>query len=127
MSSAPWPSPTPPGSSAARSRYSGPMIRLHVTQALADGAAFAPDNDQAHYVLHVMRLAAGDELLLFNGRDGEWRARVTEASKRSLTLSVEERTRAQETPPDLELLAALVKRSRVETIVEKAAELGARR
>jgi 16S rRNA (uracil1498-N3)-methyltransferase len=103
------------------------MIRLYVTEPLAHGAAFAPDKDQAHYLLHVMRLAAGEELLLFNGRDGEWRARVTEASRRACRITVEEQTRPQETPPDLELLAALVKRSRVETIVEKAAELGARR
>jgi 16S rRNA (uracil1498-N3)-methyltransferase len=103
------------------------MIRLYITEALAEGAEIAPEREQAHYLLHVMRLQAGQDLLLFNGCDGEWRARVAEASKRSLTLEVEARTRAQETPPDLELLAALVKRSRIETIVEKAAELGARR
>ena len=103
------------------------MIRLHVTESLAAGAEIAPGNEQAHYLLHVMRLHAGAELLLFNGRDGEWRARVAEASKRELRLAVEAQTRPQESPPDLELIAALVKRGRLETIVEKAAELGARR
>ena len=103
------------------------MIRLYVTESLAQGAEIAPDREQAHYLMHVMRLQAGQELLLFNGRDGEWRARVSEASRRGCRISVEQQTRPQAIPPDLELLAALVKRSRIETIIEKAAELGARR
>jgi 16S rRNA (uracil1498-N3)-methyltransferase len=74
-----------------------------------------------------MRLAAGDELLVFNGRDGEWLAVIASVGKRSVTLEVRTGTRAQSTGPDLDLLVALVKRARLETIVEKAAELGAAR
>jgi 16S rRNA (uracil1498-N3)-methyltransferase len=103
------------------------MIRLFVTEPLAEGAAVEPSPDQARYLLAVMRLGPGDPLLLFNGRDGEWRARVAAASKRGCTLAVEARTRPQAPTPDLELVVALVKRARIETIVEKAAELGCRR
>lgn len=103
------------------------MIRLWVLDDLAAGAAIEPPRDQAHYLVNVMRLAPGAELALFNGRDGEWRATVTEASKRGCRLSVGARLRAQQAPPDLDLVVALVKRARLETIVEKAAELGARR
>jgi 16S rRNA (uracil1498-N3)-methyltransferase len=74
-----------------------------------------------------MRLGVGDGLLVFNGRDGEWRAIVSEVGKRAVVLGVGARQRAQATGPDLELVVALVKRARLETIVEKAAELGARR
>jgi 16S rRNA (uracil1498-N3)-methyltransferase len=74
-----------------------------------------------------MRLAAGDEVAVFNGRDGEWRARVAAVDKRAVALSVEARTRPQAAGPDLDLIVAIVKRARLETIVEKAAELGARR
>jgi 16S rRNA (uracil1498-N3)-methyltransferase len=87
--------------------------------------AAAPE--QAHYLVNVMRLATGDELLLFNGRDGEWRARIAAAGKRSCELEVLEQTRDQQAGSDLDLIVALVKRSRLETIVEKAAELGVRR
>lgn len=103
------------------------MIRLHVTDDLAPGQDVTPESDQAHYLLNVMRVKAGEELLLFNGRDGEWRARVAEADKRRCRLQLVERTRGQARTPDLELVVALVKRSRLETIVEKAAELGCRR
>ena len=103
------------------------MIRLHVNQALGAGAGIALEADPAHYLINVMRLKAGDELLLFNGRDGEWRARIAEAAKRRCRLEILERTREQSSPPDLELAVALVKRARLETIVEKAAELGCRR
>jgi 16S rRNA (uracil1498-N3)-methyltransferase len=103
------------------------MIRLHVTSDLAQNAAVAPTPDQSRYLTGVMRLKQGDELLVFNGRDGEWRASVAEVLKRGVILKCEEQTRPQTTGPDLELIVAMVKKSRVETIVEKAAELGAAR
>jgi 16S rRNA (uracil1498-N3)-methyltransferase len=103
------------------------MIRLYVTFDLAAGAPVALDGDQSRYLVAVMRREVGDEVALFNGRDGEWRARISAVAKRATQLVVEERLRPQEVGPDLDLVVALVKRTRLETIVEKAAELGARR
>jgi 16S rRNA (uracil1498-N3)-methyltransferase len=103
------------------------MIRLFVPDPLSAGAEVAPSPDQARYLTAVMRQSVGDAVLLFNGRDGEWRARLAGVSKRGCTLAVEALTRPQAVPPDLDLVVALVKRARLETIVEKAAELGARR
>jgi 16S rRNA (uracil1498-N3)-methyltransferase len=103
------------------------LIRLFVNADLAPGARVEPTRGQAHYLANVMRLATGDELLLFNGRDGEWRARLTDIGKRTLALEVASNERPQQVGPDLDLVVALVKRQRLETIVEKAAELGARR
>ena len=103
------------------------MIRLFVPHDLAAGAELALDEGQSRYLAAVMRLVVGDELLAFNGRDGEWRAAVTGVGKRAVTLEVRERVRDQATGPDLDLVVALVKRARLETIVEKAAELGSAR
>jgi 16S rRNA (uracil1498-N3)-methyltransferase len=103
------------------------LIRLYVAEPLMAGPLVVTRPEQAHYLVNVMRLQTGDELRMFNGRDGEWRARLSAASKRACQLEVTERTRAQQTGPDLDLVVALVKRTRLETIVEKAAELGARR
>ena len=103
------------------------MIRLFVPNDLSAGAGVVPTVDQSRYLTSVMRLSVGAELLLFNGRDGEWRATIVEATKRGCLLKAEDQTRPMETGPDLDLIIAMVKRSRVETIVEKAAELGARR
>ena len=103
------------------------MIRLFTEAPLAEGAGVIPLPDQARYLTGVMRKAAGDELLLFNGRDGEWRATIAEVSKRGCRLALVEQVRPQTMGPDLDLVVALVKRGRLETIVEKAAELGARR
>ncbi len=104
-----------------------PVIRLFVQDPLAAGAEIALGAEAAHYLVNVMRQAVGAEVALFNGRDGEWRALIVEVKKRACRLRCVERTRPQETPPDLELIIAAVKRTRLETIVEKAAELGARR
>jgi 16S rRNA (uracil1498-N3)-methyltransferase len=103
------------------------MIRLHVTQPLSTAAPVAPSLDQSRYLTQVMRLKTGDDLLVFNGRDGEWRCTVAEVLKKGVILRAEEQVRPQTRGPDLELIVAVVKKARVETIVEKAAELGARR
>jgi 16S rRNA (uracil1498-N3)-methyltransferase len=103
------------------------MIRLYVTFDLAAGSTVALDGDQSRYLVAVMRRELGDEVALFNGRDGEWRAKISAIAKRATQLVVEDRLKPQVVGPDLDLVVALVKRTRLETIVEKAAELGARR
>ncbi|ODT61308.1 MAG: 16S rRNA (uracil(1498)-N(3))-methyltransferase [Phenylobacterium sp. SCN 69-14] len=103
------------------------MIRLYVTADLAEGVAVALDQGQSHYLASVMRRAVGDEVLVFNGRDGEWRAPIEVLGKRGVIVRPTAQERPQAVGPDVDLVVALVKRARVETIVEKAAELGARR
>jgi 16S rRNA (uracil1498-N3)-methyltransferase len=103
------------------------MIRLFIPHDLSDGAELALDPGQSRYLAAVMRQTVGDEIALFNGRDGEWRASITVVGKRAVGVKAERLERPQSTGPDLDLVIALVKRSRLETIIEKAAELGARR
>lgn len=103
------------------------MIRLHVEAPLRADAEVELREDQARYLTAVMRQGVGAEVLLFNGRDGEWRAILSAVGKRACRLTVSALTRPQALPPDLDLIVALVKRGPLETIVEKATELGARR
>jgi 16S rRNA (uracil1498-N3)-methyltransferase len=103
------------------------MIRLFVPEKLKDGATIGLGAGRAHYLHGVMRRGVGDELLLFNGADGEWLAQIAAIDRRSASLALRSRTRPQTTGPDLELIVAVVKRPRLEAIIEKAAELGARR
>ena len=102
-------------------------IRLFVDQPLGAGQAIALNADQAHYLFGVMRLGPGAGVLLFNGRDGEWRASVAQAGKRAGVLTCDRQTRPQQNPPDLWLLFAPIKKARTDFIVEKAVELGAGR
>lgn len=104
------------------------MIRLFVDNALGLGASVVPRQDQARYLTTVMRQGLGDSVLLFNGRDGEWSATISDIGKRGgCILTVTALSRPQLAPPDLDIIIALIKRPRLETVVEKAAELGARR
>jgi 16S rRNA (uracil1498-N3)-methyltransferase len=103
------------------------MIRLFVEADLAAGGEVPLAAAQTHYLTGVMRLGAGDEILVFNGRHGEWRAALARRSKSEWALEPTVLSRPQAPKPDLELLAALIRRPRLETVVEKAAELGARR
>ena len=100
------------------------LTRLYVRGPLAEGAAVALDANQANYLGNVMRKVVGDELLLFDGRSGEWLARVAEAGKKRMSLTVERRTRETERLPDLLLAFAPVKRAQTDWLVEKATELG---
>ena len=101
-------------------------IRLYVEADLGPGTEVVLGPDQSHYVATVMRRRPGDAVLLFNGRDGEWRAEIMEAGRKSCRLRLEERTRAQSSEPNLWLLFAPIKRARLDYTVEKATELGAR-
>ena len=104
-----------------------PKIRLYVEAALEPGSNLDLDHDQCHYLVTVMRLGHGDELALFNGRDGEWRAEVLESGRRACRLALRERLLAQPPAADLGLLFAPLKRARLEIMIEKATELGVTR
>jgi 16S rRNA (uracil1498-N3)-methyltransferase len=100
---------------------------LFVRQLLSEGAGVELDAGQANYLGNVMRLGVGAELLVFDGRSGEWLARISDAAKKSMTLSVECRTREPESVPDVWLGFAPVKRTQTDWLVEKATELGVAR
>jgi len=102
-------------------------IRLFVDQPLGLGQPVPLNAAQANYLFAVMRLGRRSAVLVFNGRDGEWRAEVAEAGRRGGTLVCAQQTRRLQMPPDLWLLFAPIKKARTDFIVEKAAELGAAR
>lgn len=99
-------------------------LRLWVAGDLADGTPVTVDGDQAHYLRAVMRRNIGDELLVFNGRDGEWLVRLAALTKSSAQVLPLRQTRPQEHGIDLQLVFAPIKRARLEILVEKAVELG---
>jgi len=101
------------------------LPRLFVREELADGARVGLDAGQANYLGNVMRLREGSELLVFDGKSGEWLARIVEAGKKHMVLEVERRTREAEAVPDVWLAFAPVKRTQTDWLVEKATELGA--
>lgn len=99
--------------------------RLFVEPPLVAGEPVPATPGQAHYLAGVMRRAAGDAVLLCNGRDGEWQASIAVLRRDRASFLPERRTRPQAASPDLRLLVAAVKRGALEWIVEKATELGA--
>ncbi|AMS44067.1 16S rRNA (uracil(1498)-N(3))-methyltransferase [Aminobacter aminovorans] len=101
------------------------MQRLFVADDLASGAAFDADPQQSHYLAHVLRLGEGAEVLLFNGRDGEWSARIAGKTKKAVRLEVLEIQRPQPVHPDLVYCFAPLKVGRLDYLVQKAVEMGA--
>jgi len=103
------------------------LPRLFVRQGLSPGVSVELDAGQANYLGNVMRLGVGAELLLFDGHSGEWLARISDASRKRMTLKVDRRTREPEAIPDVWLAFAPVKRAQTDWLIEKATELGAAR
>ena len=101
------------------------LPRLFVRGALAEAERIDLDAGQANYLGNVMRLGEGAEVLLFDGRSGEWLGRIAEAGKKRMALTVERQTREPEDIPDVWLAFAPVKRAQTDWLVEKATELGA--
>lgn len=97
-------------------------IRLFVPETLAGASEIRITREQAHYLRRVMRRVRGDSVLLFNGRDGEWQARLAAAAD---ALELAGQVRAQQAEPDLWLLFSVLKRDATELVVQKATELGA--
>ncbi len=98
--------------------------RLFVEADLAPGNAIACDRGQANYLLNVLRLREGAAVRLFNGRDGEWIARIAQAKRGACLLYARERLREQTAPQDIEYLFAPLKKARLDYMIQKATELG---
>lgn len=108
-------------------RYDFRSPRLFVDLPLGVGATVPLAPPQAHYLKDVLRLKPGEQVLAFNGRDGEWQGRLDPAGKRSLSLAIEAQTRPQTGGPDLHYLFAPLKRARLDYMVQKAVEMGVAR
>ncbi|MDO8290005.1 MAG: 16S rRNA (uracil(1498)-N(3))-methyltransferase [Parvibaculum sp.] len=106
-------------------RCASGKARLYVEADLAAGADLTLDKDQSHYLVNVIRMGIGARVLLFNGRDGEWAGEITEASRKSASVSLVAQTRPHEPLPDIWLLFAPVKKARLDFIAQKATEMGA--
>jgi 16S rRNA (uracil1498-N3)-methyltransferase len=98
--------------------------RLFVDTPLAAGETVALERGQSNYLGNVLRLAAGDTILVFNGRDGEWQASIA-GRKRPDSLAIIAQTRPQDRLPDLGYIFAPLKHARLDYIVQKAVEMGA--
>jgi len=108
-------------------RYDFRATRLYVDAPLTQGGEVSLDRHQANYLRNVLRLEAGDAVLLFNGTDGEWQATLAGSGKRSVTLIVGAQQRAQTSAGDLHFLFAPLKHARLDYLAQKAVEMGASR
>lgn len=105
-------------------KYEFKMQRLYLRHVLAEGARIEADRGQANYLLNVLRLKDGDYILVFNGGDGEWLAKISSNGRRDCTLLVMERTREQTERNDLMYMFAPLKHARLDYMVQKAVEMG---
>ena len=100
--------------------------RLFVDAALREGEKIPLERNQSNYLGNVLRLSAGETILVFNGRDGEWRAQI-EGRKRPDGLTIAAQTRPQDRLPDIAYIFAPLKHARLDYMVQKAVEMGASR
>jgi 16S rRNA (uracil1498-N3)-methyltransferase len=100
--------------------------RLFVDAPLSTGGTVALERNQSNYLGNVLRLSAGDMILVFNGRDGEWQAQIA-GRKRPDNLTITGQTRPQDRLPDIAYVFSPLKHARLDYIVQKAVEMGVAR
>ncbi|WP_048648702.1 16S rRNA (uracil(1498)-N(3))-methyltransferase [Nitratireductor soli] len=103
------------------------LQRLFIDAPLVADAMVETSREQAHYLTHVLRMGEGAEVLLFNGRDGEWLAELAEAGRKAVRLRLTRQARPQTPLPDLVYCFAPLKKGRLDYLVQKAVEMGAGR
>lgn len=108
---------------AMRANYK--LQRLFVHEPLSFHEKFDLDENKSHYLKNVLRMREGNELLLFNGKDGEWRAKIAEVKKKSVVLELVAKEREQTPASDLVYCFAPLKHARLDYMVQKAVEMGA--
>jgi 16S rRNA (uracil1498-N3)-methyltransferase len=101
-----------------------PRLYLNPDAVLTVGAEIALGRGQENYLRNVLRLADGAAVLVFNGRDGEWMARLS-GGRRKAVIALERRTRPQPKSSDLLFAFAPLKHARLDYLVQKAVEMGA--
>jgi 16S rRNA (uracil1498-N3)-methyltransferase len=109
----------------ARTDFTTPRLCLERDLHQGDTATLSPD--EVNYLVNVLRLRSGARVLVFNGRDGEFAATVGAIARRSVSLTIGDRLRPQERPPDIDYLFAPLKHARLDYVAQKAVEMGARR
>jgi 16S rRNA (uracil1498-N3)-methyltransferase len=103
------------------------VYRLFVANPLSAGAEIAPKAEQAHYLLHVLRLGEGAQILVFDGESGEWRAEIVKARKSACTIKLMAKVCEQTAPQDIHYAFAPLKQARLDYAIQKATEMGASR
>ncbi len=101
-----------------------PHDRFFTPQPLIQNQTIILEEEEAYHLVRIMRVEAGETVELINGQGQLAHANVTTIEKRSATLHI---TKLRQQPPpthDLILAQALVRSNRLDTIVEKATELG---
>lgn len=101
------------------------LQRLFIDQPLLKGQAVDLDREQANYLLNVLRLKDESQLLVFNGKDGEWLANLNQEGRKKAHLLLQEQTRPQPCTSELLVLFAPIKVGRLEYMVQKMVEMGA--
>lgn len=100
------------------------MIRLFVEEKLEPDLTLSLDDKKSHYLMHVMRCSDGDEILLFNGKDGEFRAKINQIAKKKYVCHMLEQTKKQQKTKPCILCPAIIKKENMDIVLQKATELG---
>ena len=98
--------------------------RLFIDTELVIDQEITLSKEQSHYIANVMRKDIGDEICVFDGKNGEFDAKITHVSKKSVTIECVKQIRAQDDLPNITLFFAPIKGHRNDNIIEKATEIG---
>lgn len=101
--------------------------RIYQDQALRSGTMIELDDRARHYLQHVLRLAAKDSIVLFNGEGGEYVSTIVDAQKKVWRVQIKTfRDISRESPLGLQLVQGIARGEKMDFIIQKSVELGVR-
>ena len=103
------------------------LIRIYVDKSLKHNEEIILINNHHHYLKNVMRIKKGEHISIFNGKDGEWSAKIVKISKSSIITTIDDKLMDQNISPDIWLIFAPIKKDKLNILVQKCTELGVRK
>ena len=101
-------------------------IRLYHSNSIVENTTKLLSKEHGHYVANVMRLKLGSRLNFFN-KNGEWESEITSIKKDKVEVKFVKKIKQANNSSKIELAICLVKKTPMETILQKSTELGVKK
>tara|TARA_B100000700_G_C14760973_1_gene722136 strand:- start:160 stop:867 length:708 start_codon:yes stop_codon:yes gene_type:complete len=98
-------------------------IRLYHPNSIVENTTGLLSKEHTHYIINVMRLKRGSEINFFN-KNGEWKSEIIFLDKDRVEVKFLEKIKQPSSLSKIELAICLVKKNSMETVLQKATELG---
>ena len=101
-------------------------VRIYLDKKLNPDLDLILEKEDAHYLTNVMRLREGDNVFLFNSKDGEFKGEIISSDKKNTKVKLISKIENRNKPGNISLIFSLIKSSKLDYLIQKCTEVGVR-